>query len=143
MHDYTLQRLRGRFAIVWQENRRRRRYQLEAHTRQDAEAEARDFIASVQRPAGGLTVAALWDAYTREVAGRPVEQSMIHRGKSILPWFGALRADQITIQDCRAYVADRRQAGRKDGTIWSQMNSLRTCLNWAAKSGMIDQAPRL
>lgn len=143
MQQFTIQRLRGGYAIVWQENGKRRRYQLEARTPKDAEAAARDFIAGLRQPRGGVTVAELWAAYSREVAGRPVEQSMIHRGKSIIPWFGSFRPDQITIDDCRAYIEDRRRAGRKDGTIWSQMNSLRTCLNWAASSGLIDSAPRL
>ncbi|WP_342344661.1 tyrosine-type recombinase/integrase [Vannielia litorea] len=103
----------------------------------------RDFAAAQRRPSGGLTVADLWQRYSAEKAGRPVEQNMLHRGKSILPFFGHLRPEQITIEDCRNYVAQRRRAGRKDGTIWGQMNSLRTCLNWAVKSGHIDVAPRL
>lgn len=66
---------------------------------------------------------------------------MVYTGRSVLPWFGAYRPDQITSQDCRAYVANRRQAGIKDGTIWTQLNKLRTCLNWAERTGLIKKAP--
>ncbi|MCB1958300.1 MAG: site-specific integrase [Rhodocyclaceae bacterium] len=66
---------------------------------------------------------------------------MEYTGRSVLPWFGAFRPDQISVQDCKAYIADRRQAGIKDGTIWTQLGKLRTCLNWAEKTGLIDRAP--
>lgn len=143
MQQFTIQRFRGGLAVVWYESGKRKRHRLKACTRAEAEAEARDFATGLQKPKSSLTVADLWNAYTREKAGRRVEESMLYRGKSILPWFGALRPEQITIEDCRAYVADLRRAGRKDGTIWSQMNSLRTCLNWAVKSGLMTSAPRL
>nr|WP_254436845.1 site-specific integrase [Ruegeria arenilitoris] len=66
---------------------------------------------------------------------------MQYTGRSVLPWFGAFRPDQISVQDCKAYIADRRQAGIQDGTIWTQLGKLRTCLNWAEKTGLIDRAP--
>ncbi|GAB5434937.1 tyrosine-type recombinase/integrase [Falsiruegeria mediterranea] len=37
--------------------------------------------------------------------------------------------------------ACRRQTGLQDGTIWTQLGKLRTCLNWAEKTGLIDRAP--
>ncbi|WP_170516244.1 tyrosine-type recombinase/integrase [Ruegeria atlantica] len=66
---------------------------------------------------------------------------MQYTGRSVLPWFGAFRPEQISVRDCKAYIADRRQAGIQDGTIWTQLGKLRTCLNWAEKTGLIDRAP--
>ncbi len=66
---------------------------------------------------------------------------MEYTGRSVLPWFGAFRPDQISVQDCKAYIADRKQTGIQDGTIWTQLGKLRTCLNWAEKTGLIERAP--
>lgn len=68
-------------------------------------------------------------------------QIMSYTGRSVLPWFCSLRPDQITFEDCKAYIADRWQAGIQDGTIWTQLGKLRTWLNWAEKTGLIDKAP--
>lgn len=84
---------------------------------------------------------AIWKAYSETVIGRPVHESMEYTGRSVLPWFGAFRPDQIAVHDCKAYIADRKRAGLKDGTIWTQLGKLRTCLNWAEKTGLIERAP--
>jgi integrase len=61
-------------------------------------------------------------------------------GKHVLPTFGGLRPDQITVEDCRNYVADKRRT-LADGTIWTQLGHLRTVVNWAVKRRLIDRAP--
>nr|WP_249138841.1 site-specific integrase [Actibacterium sp. MT2.3-13A] len=66
---------------------------------------------------------------------------MEYTGRSVLPWFGAFRPDQISVRDCKAYITDRRQAGIQDGTIWTQLGKLRTFLNWVEQTGLIDRAP--
>lgn len=83
----------------------------------------------------------IWKAYSATVEGRPVHESMKYTGRSVLPWFGAFRPDQISVQDCKAYIAKRKRAGIHDGTIWAQLGKLRTCLNWAEKTGLIERAP--
>lgn len=142
MRDYAIGRLNGRFVVTWREaDGRRRRYRLAAHTAKEAEAEARDVILrEVIRPEG-LTVAEIWEGFRADRSERSIAESMIHTGKSVLPFFGALRPDQITTEDCRNYTAERRKAGRQDGTIWTQLGHLRTALNWAVKRGLIDRAP--
>ncbi|MBY6003277.1 site-specific integrase [Salipiger bermudensis] len=142
MHEYRIGRLHDRFVVTWrEEDGRRRRYRLEARTLEAAEAEARDIILAQTARASELTVEAIWKAYSETVIGRPVHESMEYTGRSVLPWFGAFRPDQIAVQDCKAYIADRRRAGVKDGTIWTQLGKLRTCLNWAEKTGLIERAP--
>ncbi|UYV37067.1 tyrosine-type recombinase/integrase [Rhodobacteraceae bacterium D3-12] len=142
MQEYRIGRLNGRFVVVWyDEAGNRHRHRLEAETRERAEAEGRDVLLAQTAGKSELTVATIWKAYSETVVGRPVHESMEYTGRSVLPWFGAFRPDQISVQDCKAYIADRRKAGIQDGTIWTQLGKLRTCLNWAEKTGLIDRAP--
>ncbi|MEC8628937.1 MAG: site-specific integrase [Pseudomonadota bacterium] len=144
MQEYKIGRLNDRFTVVWYDaDGRRRRYRLKADTLESAEAEARDVLLTHVADKTELTVGTIWKSYSATVEGRPVYESMKYTGRSILPWFGSLRPDQITIQDCKAYIDDRRQAGIKDGTIWTQLGKLRTCLNWAEKTRLIESAPHI
>ncbi|MHA6324552.1 tyrosine-type recombinase/integrase [Roseivivax sp. CAU 1753] len=137
-----MQRFRGGFAVVFhEEDGVRRRYRLEACTRKEAEAAARDVINARSRRGHGPTVSEIWNAFRIDRTGRSIAESMDYTGRSILPYFGALRPDQITVADCRAYVTERRSAGRAQGTIRTQLNHMRTALNWAVKAGMIETAP--
>ena len=142
MREYRIGRLQGRFVVTWDEGGKRRRFRLCAATVGEAHSEARSLLlaAAAAQPAG-LTVAQLWDAYRDEKAGRTIAESMIYTGKSVLPWFGHFIPSQITTSDCRAYIGDRRAAGRQDGTIWSQLGHLRNVLSWAQKRGLIERAP--
>ena len=142
MPDFTLGRLRGGFAVSWNEGGRRRRFQLKARTRKEAEAEAIDVIRRETTPAGGLTVAAIWEAYREDRMGRPVADAMKYV-PAVLAHFGALRPDQITVEHCRTFTAKRREDGRKDGTIWTELGYLRTALVWAQKRKMIAAAPHI
>lgn len=94
-------------------------------------------------PISGVTVAQLWQAYQDEMGGRRQAAKVAQVGRNVLPVFGHLAPDQITADDCRAFIAARRHAGRKDATIRTEMGCLRTCLSWAAKSRLIDAAPRI
>lgn len=144
MRDYRIGRLKGRFVVIWNDDDGgRRRYRLEAHTAKEAEREARDLILKANAPKAGVLVSEIWEAYTREVDGRRQAAKMRQVGKNVLPDFGHLSASQITAEDCRNFIAKRRRAGRKDGTIRTDLGCLRTCLSWAAKSGLIQSAPRI
>jgi integrase len=63
--------------------------------------------------------------------------------KAVLAHFGALEPAQINAESCRAYIAARRSLGRKDGTIWTELGHLRTALNWAEKTQLIERAPHI
>jgi len=54
MQDYSVQRFRGGFAIVWRDpaSSQRRRYTLQSTDRQSAEAEARRWWATATRSSG-------------------------------------------------------------------------------------------
>lgn len=85
----------------------------------------------------------MWDAYRKTDEGRSIAESMGYTGKSVLPFFGALKPEQITVEDAKAYAAQRRAAGIQDGTVWTQLNHLRITLNWAVKTGLITKAPHI
>lgn len=141
MQEFRIQRFRNGFAVVWEEDGKRRRLGLKAQSRKEAEAEARDLIRKEKSVNSGLTVNDIWSEYRRDNAGRSIAVSMDYTGRSILPFFGHLRPDQITAADCKRYIAERRAAGRQDGTIWTQMNHLRIALGWAKKMGFVEMAP--
>lgn len=61
--------------------------------------------------------------------------------------FGHLDPTAISIADCRAHVASRREPtesrpkGIHDGTIHTELGHLRMVLLWAEKHGLINKAP--
>lgn len=143
MREYRIGRLGGRFTVEWTEDGKRRRYRLAAHTAKEAESEARDRIIRETAPRRGGTIGQLWDAYKAELGQRRQARKMADMEKAVLPAFAHLTPAQITIADCRAYIAARRALGRKDGTIRSEMGGVRMALAWAHKAGLIDRVPRM
>lgn len=144
MRDYKIGRLKGRYVVTWRDDTgTRRRYRLAAQTAKDAEREARDVMIEATAPLSGVIVSQLWEAYQVEVSGRRQESKLVQVGRNVLPTFGHLTPHQITADDCRSYTASRRSLGRKDATIRTELGCLRTCLVWAAKSGLIQSAPRI
>ena len=69
--------------------------------------------------------------------------TMGFEGRSLLPVLGHLRPDQLERLHVQDYIAARRKAGRKDGTIWTELGHLRTSLRWAVDNRMIDHAPKI
>lgn len=143
MPEYRLGRLKGRFVVTWIDAGKRRRYRLDALTAKDAEREAIDRIRRETIQTGTATVETLWTAHRQDHAGRPIAETMRHTGKAILPHFGALRPDQVTVDYCRAYTASRRKAGISQGSIWTELGHLRMALRWAEKVQMIERAPHI
>lgn len=141
MPDITIGRLRGGFCVIWHEGGKRRRYQLAARSRAEAEAEARDRYLKETRPGGVQTVADIWSAYIVHLGAKPTAKTMGYTGKAVLAYFGALRPDQITIHDCRAYAAAREAEGRKLGSVHTELGHLRSALRWAHRVGQIDRVP--
>lgn len=145
MPDITIGRLRGGYCVYWTDptSGKRRRYQLAARTRAEAEPEARDRYLKEIAPRGRMTVAQIWDAYIDHLGAKPTAKTMRYTARAILPHFGALRPDQITAEDCRGFAGKRRGEGRKDGTVHTELGHLRSALRWAAQTGLIDRAPMI
>lgn len=141
MPTYRIGKLKGRFVVnVYDdEGRRTHRYRLDAADKSGAEREAPGVFAALTRPRGS-TVADLWVGFKDDRAGRAILTTMEHTWKAIGPRFGAMAADGISIEDCRAHTAARRAAGIKDGTIATELGHLRMVLRWGEKHGLIARA---
>lgn len=143
MRDFRIGRLKGRFVVMWDENGKRRRYRLAALTAKEAAREAREMLIRIEAPQDGATVAQVWDAYQEDMGERRQAAKLAQTGRNILPEFGHLSADQITADDCRAYIAMRRRDGRKDYTIRTELGCLRAALKWAQRTNLIRRTPAI
>lgn len=143
MQEIAIGRLRGGYCVYWTDDGKRRRYQLKARTRAEAESEARDVYLKEKRPVVGLNVSQIWEAYRLHLGKKKTAETMSWTGKAVLKSFGTLRPDQITIDDCRNYLADRTADGRKIGTVHTELGHLRSALKWAHKTGHIDRVPHI
>jgi integrase len=91
----------------------------------------------------GTTVADLWKAYTHAKEGKAVLVTMKYTWKAIAERFGKLEGERVHVDDCRAHVKARREAGIADGTIHTELGHLRMVLTWAVKERLIDHAPSI
>lgn len=143
MPEYKLQRLRGGWAIAtYVDGKRTSRRRLPATGVAEAARQFEQLVAAYRKP-DRLTIAAIWDAYRADKAGRPIATTMGFERKAVVGFFGEMSADHLTDEICRAYTAGRRGEGRHDGTIWTELGHLRTALKWAEETKRIDRAPRI
>lgn len=143
--DYRLGQLHGEAVVVWRDEAGRHRVrlgvrsELEGRSALDAWARKRSLLVAAQR---GPTVRELFEAYRTD---RGKDGKLVANfgwdWKALAPRFGKLRASDITADLCRQYAQERLDDGRKPGTIWTELTRLRSCLNWAAKRGLVDRAP--
>lgn len=140
MSDISIGRLRGGLCVSWTDpaTGKRKRYQLEALTRKDAEAEA---IALFRRESfkiapQGATVADIWAAYVVDLGDKPTAKTMGYTGKAILPHFAPFLPEDIDKPLCKSYERNRREAGKKQGTIWTELGHLQSALNFGKKTRM-------
>lgn len=133
MPEYRLTRLRGKWAVgVYEDGERQHRYSLGTADRAKAERELEQLKqrrTREQQP----TVSVMWRQYRSEKAGRQIAANMEWSGKAILPFFGDLLPDEITLARTTEYVGKRTKAGRQAGTIWTELNHLQIILNHAHK----------
>lgn len=141
---WRLNRFRGEWAIVWDEwhdgARHRRRYKLGTKDAAEAERLAPARYAELTRPKG-TTVADLWAAYCADRQGRPITETMRHTWKALAPHFGTTEGEDVSTAQCRAYADARRDQGRSDGSIHTELGHLATVLNWAGRQRLIDRTP--
>lgn len=142
MSEWRITKLRGEFCLTWQDGDVRRRYRLGTRDPKEAARRAPARYAELTRPKG-TTVADLWKGYCTDKIGRSVVTTMGYTWKALEPFFGQLEAEGVTIATCRAYTAERRKAGKKDGTIHTELGHLRSVLVWAQKSRLIGHAPHI
>ncbi len=133
---------KGECVLIFYIEGRRRRFRLGTDNEAEARRRAPRTYAEALRPTG-KSVRELWDSYRAEKDGKPAIAVMAFQWKALGPHFGHMNPEVITVRDCQAYTALRRAAGRKDGTILTELNRIRTVLNWAEKHGHIKRAPHI
>ncbi|MGA2495684.1 MAG: site-specific integrase [Roseiarcus sp.] len=137
-------KFRGKYALYWRENGQPRRRSLgtadPAEARQKA-AELSQQAADVRRPL--VTFEELWEAYRLHLGDRPAARTMRFEAKAVLPHFGDLLAAEINEATCHAYMAKRREEGRKDGAILTELNRVSAALGHGLKHRLIERKPIL
>lgn len=143
---YRLGQLHDQATVVWKDDEgksHRRRLGVAA-----SEVAARALLdAWVRRVAlikadTAQTVGDLYAAYMQDrLADGKVASNFVDSWKALAPRFAALPVDAVTADVCRDYTRHRIAAGVSQGTIWTELTRLRSCLNWAAKRRVIASAP--
>ncbi|MEP5730119.1 MAG: site-specific integrase [Sulfitobacter sp.] len=145
MPDISIGRLRGGFCVYWRNNEgKRQRYQLEARTRKEAEAEGIDVFRRHHRQnANTVTVAMAWEEYRQSLIGRPTYKTLGYTGKAVLHHLGELRPDHIDRSKCDFFAAQREQEGISIGSVHTELGHLRSALRYAEKTRLIERAPHI
>lgn len=138
MPEYTVQRFRGGYAIVWSEGGKRRRRRLYAGDRPGAEAEARHVWHSADR--SPWTVARLMEAYIQSIAHKPSYQRRKDAWKAMRLFWERMDPTLIDEQTCRSYAAERRAS---EATVRYEILQVSTALSWGRKAGHINARPSM
>jgi len=142
MPSYRIGKLKGRFVIVVYNDAGKQihRYHLNSTDKSGAEREAPGVFATLTRPVG-TSIGALWAAYLRAYEGRAIAERMKYSHKALVARFWGMPASAVTMEDCKAYIEERRKAGIKDGTIHAELSHMRAVMLYAKRARLIDEAP--
>lgn len=142
MPDWTITRLRKQFALTFYRDGKRQRHSLGTDDASAAQELAPVLYAQLTRPRG-RTVQELWSAYCTDKAGKSIVTTMGYTWKALSRRFARRDGEDITKEECLAYIRDRQAQGKSDGTIHTELGHLRTVLVWAKKNRLIDHAPEI
>lgn len=141
MSDYTVQRFRGGFAIVWRDERgQRHRQTLAAADRIGAEAEARQRWRLGDR--SQWTVGRLIEAYLddRRAAQIASHERQADAWKAMRPIWNDVSPGLIDEEMARGYAARRARAA---ATVRYELGMLAVALRWAKAKKLIADAPAI
>lgn len=129
-----LVRYRGKWCLVHRDAGGRKRlstgYDDTPENRPAAERAAVSLAADLAKPQPGGTIDEIWKAYLADT--KALHKARMEDAWKALRWqFQPLRPEQVTRSICRAYVKQRREDGRSDGTIRKELAILRAALRWA------------
>jgi integrase len=130
MPEYTVQRLRGGYALVYREEGRRHRRQLEATDRNSAEAEARSLwneASSTTNTVGGIVTDYI---AAREQAEIVSTQRQKDAWKAMKSFWENVRPELIDDAMCRKYAATRKVG---PATLRYELSMLSVALRHANK----------
>lgn len=137
--DYSLQRYRGKLAIVWFEDGRRHRHSLGTTDRASAEAAARSFW---QRRTVGGTVTTVGGAVRLYIAAKADVASIDNvrvSWKAATPYWDRLPIARVDVQAAIDYR--QRRAHCRAITVRNELAVIRAALNWAERNKVIGKAP--
>jgi integrase len=138
MPDYTVQRFRGGYAVVYQKDGKRCRRTLYAEDRPGAEAEARRLWR------GGddspWTVGRLMTAYIASIEGKPSHSRRQDAWKAMKPFWERTDPALIDAQMCQDY-AKQRKAG--PATIRYELLQVSTAVGWGRAGKHISAKPEM
>lgn len=137
-----LTKYRGRYCVYWRDERSQP-IRRSLGTDDPAEAQRR-FIEfkrtlELRRRSAGYTVAELWSLRKASLGGRRLQENMFWTEKSLMPHFGSLRASDVQESVVKEY--SQKRSHLKPGTLYTELNHLRMTLNWAKKTGLIQDTP--
>lgn len=142
---YELGQLKGQAVAVWRDETGRHRRRLGIAT---TEGEARSRLDAFAREAASVriadhyTIGNLWSDYEADrLKDGKLARNFTDSWKALRPRFETLPVDALTADVCRDYTKQRLKNGVSQGTIWTELTKLRSCINWAQKRGLITVAP--
>lgn len=139
MPEFTIQRLRGGYAIVWRDAEgKRRRFGLDATDRPTAEAEARAWW---KRSTGAnSTVGGIVQSYIEARAEAGIVSTPRQRDawKAMSFYWGKVDPQSIDEEMAKEYV---RRRDRSASTTRYEMTLLSVALRWATREKIIERAP--
>lgn len=142
MSEYTVQRFRGGFAIVYRDAAgKRHRERLQAKDRPGAEAEARrGWAAGSDR--SSWTVGAIVNAYIadREADGIASTARQKDAWKAMRPLWNDVDPDLIDREMAQSYA---RRRGMADATVRYELGMLSVALRWAVNKELIRKSPEI
>lgn len=139
MSDYTVQRFRGGYAIVYEgATGRRVRQRLHATDRPGAEAEARRGWST--EPGSEWLIGRIINAYIadREAAGIASTARQKDAWKAMRPFWENVRPELIDRDMAQSYAKRR---GMSDATLRYELGMLSVALRWAVAKGVLTKAP--
>jgi integrase len=136
--EYTVQRLRGGYALVWRDEDGRHRRQLDATDRSSAEAEARDLwrdSATATQKVGGIVQDYITAREQAEIASTPRQRDA---WKAMKSFWENVEPERIDDAMCRKY-ADGRKVGA--ATLRYELTMLSVALRHAGKPRKVWRPP--
>lgn len=127
---YSVQRLRGGFALVYKIDGKRVRRQLAATDRQSAEAEARALWAGAER--GAWTVGRIMSGYLATISHKLSHGRRTDAWKAMRLFWENIDPALIDGKMCEAYRKTRKVG---DATARYELMQLSTALGWATGNG--------
>lgn len=141
MPEYTVQRFRGAYAVVYRDERGvRRRERLYAPDRPGAEAEARrrwSLWAGEPWTVGRIVTAYIAD---REAEGIASTSRQRDAWKAMLPFWDRVTPELIDREMAQSYA---KQRGRAAATVRYELGMLSVALRWAVENKHIPKAPSI